>query len=85
MKHLYACLNANQFLFSSQTKILIILTTLLKDKDPVDELQRDFILHKWVIRWQMKFCAEKIIKIIKHKELLNHFSNLAAFKTSNSG
>lgn len=59
MKHLYACLNANQFLFSSQTKILIIPTTLLKDKDPVDELQRDFILHKWVIKWQMKFCAEK--------------------------
>lgn len=59
MKHLYACLNANQFLFSSQTKILIIPTTLLKDKDPADELQRDFILHKWVIKWQMKFCAEK--------------------------
>lgn len=51
MKHLYACLNANQFLFSSQTKILIILTTLLKDKDPVDELQWDLILHKWVINW----------------------------------
>lgn len=49
MKHLYTCLNANQLLFGSQTKILIILTALVKDKEPVDELQRDFILHKWVI------------------------------------
>lgn len=50
MKHLYASLNANLFLFSSQTKILIIPTTLLKGKDPVDELQRNFILHKGVIK-----------------------------------
>lgn len=84
MKHLYACLNANQFLFSSLTKILIIPTTLLKDKNPVDDLQRDFILHKWVIKWQMKLCTG-IKNIIKHKDFLNHFSNLAAFKTSSSG
>jgi len=49
MKHLCTCLNANQLLFGSQTKKLIIFTALVKDKDLADELQRDFFLHKWVI------------------------------------
>lgn len=49
MKYLYTYWNANQLSFESQAKILIILSALVKDKEPADELQKDFVLHKRVL------------------------------------
>lgn len=37
------------FCLAARPKLLIILIALVKDKEFADELQRDFLLYKWVI------------------------------------